>query len=646
MLDLATEAAQGLSDLIWLTLLHATWIGLAVGSISAVAAWLIPPAEHRARHLLLLAALALQFGGSLVGGVVQTGFRGHETAPRIQSAQSAVVRSPAPITLRITPTEPTESLPPSPSPRGETHADAGWINARAASAVQAMRPIAMAAWCLGAATFGLILLLGSSSLRRMRRESKQSEALDGRVRTFARLLRLRRVPEIRVHPRISEPCLAGIVRPVVLLPSAWLELATVAEVDAVLAHELSHAQRLDHLTYPAIRLVEACLFFHPCVHWLTRSARREAEHAADVLAARITGDPTALARALESVARLQSRRPTVHRVGLAIGGERSSLLPRIQELLGMTPRRPRPIVWPLAAFPAAVVFAGIAATARPVSNLDGLSAYAAERAPTPRRYFPLPKPFAPPAPLSREERRRLATTETSKLTAEDHDRLRSFRWVMYNVRSLTMTEAAWRKLPRDGFRELRTSHPDHAWAVETAMLNSRLQRIERPELFRDIKYFDGKHYEDAPLGNRAVHGGADVTETWVACPDFDNNRLTVSVPLRDGSFVDAIRLEHDLTFELERNQSAYWVKGELEMRPSARRIENRTDRGGSSRFEEATIGMLPFTFEGSLPIGTSLLLDTGVSVGSEPLDPAKLRDRLQDRRDFLIVTPTPTQGND
>ncbi|WP_165064272.1 M56 family metallopeptidase [Paludisphaera rhizosphaerae] len=643
MLDFATEATQGLSDLIWLALLHSTWIGLAIGSISAVAAWLIPPAAHRARHLMHLAALALLFGGSLVGGVVQTGFSRSETEPRVQGVPSAVERSPESITLRITPTEPAESPPPSPSPRGETHVDVGWIKARAASVVQALRPVAMAAWCLGAATFGLMLVLGSSSLRRIRRESTPAEVLDGRARTFSRLLRLRRVPEIRVHSGISEPCLAGLVRPVVLLPADWLATATVDEVNAVLAHELSHARRLDHLTYPALRFVQACLFFHPCVYWLSRNARREAEHAADILAARITGDPAALARALESVARLQTRRPTIHRLGLALGGERSSLLPRIQELLGMTPKRPRPIIWPLAAFPAAVVFAGIAATARPVPNLDGPSAFpSAASAPTPKRYFPRPKPPAAPVPLTREERKRLLWMDRQKITAEDQRRLDSLAKISFKLQTLNMTESAWRRLSKEGYHDLSTLQPGRAWRVDTTTLNTELSRLDSSELKRTPGTPNTQtYYEGVQGGIRLIHGGTSTASSWTACTNQSDFRLTVGLPFRDGTLVDALRTEYELKIELEQLVGAVALKVVLDVQPSVRTLITWKEEGQSSEMQETQLNnWIPLEVEGWVPAGSSVLLDTAVSVGAEPIDPKHLEDRLGDRRDYILITPT------
>ncbi len=171
-----------------------------------------------------------------------------------------------------------------------------------------------------------------------------------------------------------------------LIPDQWSRVATPQEVDAILAHELAHARRRDHLVNLAQRLVEVALFFHPAVHWLSRSLRREREHLADALAVRLTGDPLALAEALESIARLRLESPRISAAVASLGGPTTSLLPRIQELIGMTPSRPRLALWPFGALPAAGLFALLALSAgfagdRPARPRVEVASGAATRSP-------------------------------------------------------------------------------------------------------------------------------------------------------------------------------------------------------------------------------------------------------------------------
>ena len=71
------------------------------------------------------------------------------------------------------------------------------------------------------------------------------------------------------------PAVAGILRPVLLLPRGFSARLGEAEFESVLMHELAHVRRRDNLTGAAVRLA-ACLFwFHPLIWWLERKALRD-----------------------------------------------------------------------------------------------------------------------------------------------------------------------------------------------------------------------------------------------------------------------------------------------------------------------------------------------------------------------------------
>ena len=87
--------------------------------------------------------------------------------------------------------------------------------------------------------------------------------------------------EVRTTPALVEPALVGIVRPVLLLPRGIVEHLSPAQLDAVLAHELSHWRRRDNLTAAVHMLVEAVFWFHPFVWWVGARLVEERERACD-----------------------------------------------------------------------------------------------------------------------------------------------------------------------------------------------------------------------------------------------------------------------------------------------------------------------------------------------------------------------------
>ncbi len=74
--------------------------------------------------------------------------------------------------------------------------------------------------------------------------------------------------EVRTSPGVLEPGLAGIWRCTILLPEGIEHHLTRPQLDAVLAHELCHAQRRDNLMAAVHMAVEALFWFHPLVWWI------------------------------------------------------------------------------------------------------------------------------------------------------------------------------------------------------------------------------------------------------------------------------------------------------------------------------------------------------------------------------------------
>ena len=82
-------------------------------------------------------------------------------------------------------------------------------------------------------------------------------------------------------PSSVEPGIAGIFRPVLLLPRGIDARLPAAQLRAVLAHELAHWRRRDNLTASLHMLVEVVFWFHPLVWWIGGRLIREREHACD-----------------------------------------------------------------------------------------------------------------------------------------------------------------------------------------------------------------------------------------------------------------------------------------------------------------------------------------------------------------------------
>jgi beta-lactamase regulating signal transducer with metallopeptidase domain len=195
-------------------------------------------------------------------------------------------------------------------------------------------PILMIAWSLGAGGFGIRLGLGAIGLVRLRRRSLAlTGELEQRCRAIAERMGITRTVQLAESARIHVPMTIGALRPLILLPLGLATRIAPDQLDAALAHELAHVRRHDWLVNLVGQVIEALLFYHPCVAWLGRVARTEREHACDDRVIDAGHDRVDYAKALVELERFRGliERDPVRRLSMAVDG--SPLLDRVRRLL-------------------------------------------------------------------------------------------------------------------------------------------------------------------------------------------------------------------------------------------------------------------------------------------------------------------------
>lgn len=206
--------------------------------------------------------------------------------------------------------------------------------------------------------------------KRWARTSPELERMLARLSAHFGLVRNVRV---LISEHIDTPTLIGWIKPVILMPTAVALGFPRHQVELILAHELGHLRRNDHLVNLVQAVIETLLFYHPLVHWISREVRNDREVCCDLLVLKITrGEPREYAQTLTSLEELRATAPT-----LAVAASGGVLLDRVSRIVNMPVPRlaaTRPSVGLSLCVAAAVVLAGVQVLRPDRAELDALAA--------------------------------------------------------------------------------------------------------------------------------------------------------------------------------------------------------------------------------------------------------------------------------
>jgi len=283
-------------------LLHFVWQGTLVAFVLWIALFALRRRSAQARYAASCAALAL-----LAALPVATGFLAY-SAPATASTASAPAAAVSPGAGYV-------ALRTGPLPMAWLAAMQGW---------------ALPVWSLGVLLFSVRAVWGCRQVSLMRRRGAPADAgVLGVVADLAARLGIVRPVRVLMTALANGPSVVGWFRPVILVPSATLLGLSPQQLEAVLAHELAHIRRHDHLVNAAQILIETLLFYHPAVWWASARIRAERELCCDDLAVRSCGDALCYARALTTLERLRVMTPAA-----ALGSTGGPMLYRVQRLIG------------------------------------------------------------------------------------------------------------------------------------------------------------------------------------------------------------------------------------------------------------------------------------------------------------------------
>lgn len=307
----------------WLTagwlMVHFLWIGCVVGLVAAAGRWLLSSRPEQ-RYAFAVACFAVL---SCVPGLIIVCL--HPEVPNESS--SSIAHGHMDVPMAPADAEPLRSPVSAPEVAEATEHPMVTLDA----VVRCLPWL----WMIGTPLIFFLVALGLIGSERLRRQSERLDQRDlaNRCRRLSESLGIHCHVALGVCARLTAPILVGILKPVILLPPAALSGWSAEQLEMVLLHELAHVRRWDNLVNLGQRIVEALLFFHPVVWWLSAWIRLEREMCCDQIVVAHTGNPRAYA---ETLAAFAAPEPLLRTGSSAMAENR--LVSRIRRILNLEDR--------------------------------------------------------------------------------------------------------------------------------------------------------------------------------------------------------------------------------------------------------------------------------------------------------------------
>jgi beta-lactamase regulating signal transducer with metallopeptidase domain len=130
--------------------------------------------------------------------------------------------------------------------------------------------------------FALIAVIDWIRLQRLVKTAHAPPAdVLSRYASLAGSYDIKRLPLLRVTEELESPALAGVLSPVILLPSWLVREPDPVKLDWSLRHELMHWKLLDPLANVVRELAQVLFYFHPVAWWVGKKWDEAVELACD-----------------------------------------------------------------------------------------------------------------------------------------------------------------------------------------------------------------------------------------------------------------------------------------------------------------------------------------------------------------------------
>ncbi|RFZ91766.1 hypothetical protein D0C36_09925 [Mucilaginibacter conchicola] len=196
--------------------------------------------------------------------------------------------------------------------------------------IQSYMPYIAAVYVIGLLLNVFKVVFAHRRIKAIKRSMSLGVQLQSQIARFAAKFEITKKVQVGFSALVDVPCIAGYIKPVILLPVTLSTYLEADEIEAILLHELAHIKRNDYLVNLLQQVVTTLLFFNPCVLLINKIIGEERENACDDMVVNATATPVIYAKALF---KLEQSRQNQLQLALAVTGKKYHLLNRIERIM-------------------------------------------------------------------------------------------------------------------------------------------------------------------------------------------------------------------------------------------------------------------------------------------------------------------------
>ena len=87
-----------------------------------------------------------------------------------------------------------------------------------------------------------------------------------------------------IRSQVDFEFVTGVIKPMIIIPTSWINQLNVDEAECIIAHELAHILQFDHWMNLVCNIAEIIFFFNPAVYFINHRIRFQRELCADARA--------------------------------------------------------------------------------------------------------------------------------------------------------------------------------------------------------------------------------------------------------------------------------------------------------------------------------------------------------------------------